>query len=66
MKIRQRNAKQITMKLTFTAMLTMQSKNKTNVGLSTNYIKIKMKAIRHWVPVEGWLSEICRLVAYRR
>ena len=26
-------------------------------------IKIKMKANRHWVPVVGWLSDECRLVA---
>ena len=24
-------------------------------------IKIKTKAIRHWIPVVGWLSERCRL-----
>ena len=55
-----------TLKMTFTAMLTMQSKKQKQTSACLQLIKIKMKAIRHWVPVVGWLSERCRLVARRR
>ena len=44
-------------------MLPKQSKNKTDVGLSTNLITIRLKAIRQSGPVDSWLSAICRFVA---
>ena len=64
MKIRQLNAEQITMKLTFNAMLTnaKQKQNKCRLVYKLNQDQDEGNTALD----EGWLSERCRLVARGR